>query len=626
MRGSTGATALFGLMVALSLHGSSPPARGSLVTWEFGGEITRVVDNQGFFGGAVDLGTPFFVRYTFESDTPDAEAGDPTRGVYAAVTELSGHIGTLPFGIADGPGRIGVRLQSPANASQAYGLSASAQILGAEAEVYMTLRDTSATAFSTDALPILPLDLGAFDTSVFTLDPTEKGIVAEGTVTSLVPEPTTLALLGLGALALIGKTRRRRLKAVRPPAHPCARIHGFVTLLAASAAINAALCPTARAVDCNDNEINDECDMNCDFARCHTEPCGGIPDCNQNRIPDQCDIGGCDPIEIVFLLDISSSLGTETPITAVELCASIIDALNDPILAPVTVSAEVLAMGTPVGDDTPCPCCCADLSGCESNEELFAGKYGTRTCALTNSFGDCAGIGNRNDEDWGNATAIVAANKNWGPGPRIVVPISDEGPRCGDPIDEFDDDVIDEVVPVVGCHRVIVSPVVDVSDQDLRQLAVELRDGGVPGGAVLDITDAHLAARLVKMIRAACPSDCNANGVPDSCDIANGTSRDCFHHCCAPHATPGCADPVVEAEVCAETGLSGCCTTEWTSACAASAETLGHCDSGDGIPDDCQTDGPDCDESGPPDTCQAACAPSARPWGRRIAPRTSSFA
>ena len=84
---------------------------------------------------------------------------------------------------------------------------------------------------------------------------------------------------------------------------------------------------------------------------------------------------------------------------------------------------EILGLGT---GGYECTCCTSTV----------ALAYGTATPGLPEHLRTCGGCEVGDCEDWAPATAIVAGNKEertgWSPGPRIVVPISDEGPRCGD--------------------------------------------------------------------------------------------------------------------------------------------------------------------------------------------------
>jgi len=49
--------------------------------------------------------------------------------------------------------------------------------------------------------------------------------------------------------------------------------------------------PSLTPPDCNDNGINDPCDVNCDAlgGACNVEGCGGSDDCSGNLIPDECE-------------------------------------------------------------------------------------------------------------------------------------------------------------------------------------------------------------------------------------------------------------------------------------------------------------------------------------------------
>ncbi|MFT4569301.1 MAG: hypothetical protein ACI8TX_000487 [Hyphomicrobiaceae bacterium] len=70
---------------------------------------------------------------------------------------------------------------------------------------------------------------------------------------------------------------------------------------------------------------------------------------------------------------------------------------------------------------------------------------------------------NDNDnEDWGNATSILADEFPWTPGAlRVIVPISDEGPdngdSCRDPGD--DRDAIENAIVLANENDVTVSPI-----------------------------------------------------------------------------------------------------------------------------------------------------------------------
>ena len=205
-------------------------------------------------------------------------------------------------------------------------------------------------------------------------------------------------------------------------------------------------------------------------------------DCNANGIDDAEELAECPPIAVVFLMDTSHSMEYKIPL----ICPAITSALSDLAQSGLTVNSEILIIA-PGGED--CPCCTGIVT-----------VYGTTAPGLCDdeALGTCDSA-ERNREDWGPATAVVAANKNWGPGPRIVIPISDEGPRCGQSVDDDDRRVIDHTIPIAWEHRVIVSPIVEPGA--VAGLAGTLAYGSAPGGAVMDISDPDLAANLADHIR-----------------------------------------------------------------------------------------------------------------------------
>ncbi|MGB2984275.1 MAG: hypothetical protein WBE26_00190, partial [Phycisphaerae bacterium] len=314
-------------------------------------------------------------------------------------------------------------------------------------------------------------------------------------------------------------------------------------------------------------------------------------DCNNNGIEDTLELATCPEIDLVFIIDTSNSMDQELE----PLCEDIDGpegVLAQLAEAGLTGNAEIRAMA-PGG--AGCPCC----------TDTVANVYGTKAPCLPEVLGTCGGCNEGDCEDWGPATAIVAANRwwKWGPGPRIIIPISDEAPRCGSPINDPGDDrdAIDHAIYLVWDNHVIVSPVVDSGL--IRPLAEAFVSGGAPGGHVFDITDVDLADKLADHIRSTCPEDCNGNGVIDSCDIIDGSSPDCFAYqsdCCIPRAGPGCDDTATADCVCKDPpegyGFSDCCDVEWTEFCATAAVALctATCDAvPDGVPDECQPS-PDC--------------------------------
>jgi hypothetical protein len=341
---------------------------------------------------------------------------------------------------------------------------------------------------------------------------------------------------------------------------------------------------------------------------------GQFSDCNENGVDDTDDLADCPDIEIVFIIDASQSM-TNQQLThvcnTINASGSTDDILGYLADAGLTVHHEIRlpALGAPLNN---CPCCTGTVEQ----------TYGDTTTGLPEVLGDCP-----NDEgpleDWGPACAVVAGNKNWlAESIRLVVPITDEGPRCGSPTDDpgADRDAIENALPILRNARTAVISVIydNASSQErdrILRIAQDFVAGAYPGGRTFRESDYESAPALARDIAdriiALCPRDCNENGVIDFCDIADGTSLDCTGYqstCCIPQPEAGCDDPVIEDCVCNEFGFTWCCEIEWDDGCADLALTCSSdCDSlPNGVPDECESM-PDCNGNDIPDVCEISC-------------------
>jgi hypothetical protein len=293
------------------------------------------------------------------------------------------------------------------------------------------------------------------------------------------------------------------------------------------------------SVDCNFNGIPDECDVDPD------DPDGNgevSADCNNDGVPDEC--LQCPPLDVVFVMDTSGSMDDEGE----ALCSEIEQVAADLDAIGIEINAEFLGItqldfscltdtvenrfGTDVPGDPPC----------------------------------CPLLGNQ--EDWGPATAIVAANYPWTPGAvRVIVPLSDEGARDGDPCDDpgSDRQVIENAIVIANQYDVIVSPISGTGSSDcVIGLAEDLAMGTGGMNFISTDPDSDLAEFIFELVLSACETanDCNDNGVPDDCDIDP-------------------TDPDGNGEVSPDCNLNGipdeCDIADGTSEDA----------NGDGIPDEC---------------------------------------
>ncbi|MCA9311379.1 MAG: hypothetical protein KDA21_09255, partial [Phycisphaerales bacterium] len=258
--------------------------------------------------------------------------------------------------------------------------------------------------------------------------------------------------------------------------------------------------------DCNRNGIDDTCEI----------AAGLTPDCNEDGIPDDC--ASCPPVDIVFVMDTSSSMNDEASV----ICATV-TALSAYIANQgIDLQAEYLGIA-----DTP-----GGAFGCLTDSVI--NRFGTTVPGMppagNETLGDCPGGSEVPSEDWARATSIVAAYQPWRPGAlRIVVPISDEGPWCGDPVNVFDDDATFHAITIALGGEVIISPLLGTgSSQAVIDRGALLADA--TGGEWTLTTEGgqEIFDSISNIVLAACfrVTDCNQNGIPDDCDIASGHSAD----------------------------------------------------------------------------------------------------
>ncbi len=270
------------------------------------------------------------------------------------------------------------------------------------------------------------------------------------------------------------------------------------------------LCDIAlgTATDCNGNGLPDVCDL----------ASGTSDDCNLDGIPDDCPI--CPPVEVVFIMDTSTSMDDE----AAALCGSINAVVVHLEAAGVEVQARLLGICDTPGGAYACL------------EDHVANLLGTTVPSTPppglETLGACPGGLEVCQEDWGLATAVVAGAYPWLPATesiRLVIPLSDEGSWCGDPVTQLDQDAITFAVAVALASGVIVSPITGSgSSSSVIALAQSLADetGGIHFASTTPSSD--IADAIVELVLAACSAftDCNDNDVLDECDIASGFSLD----------------------------------------------------------------------------------------------------
>ena len=225
-------------IVAL-LISNNQPASATIITVEVEGVVDSIGTYFGFdLDGSVSIGTPMSGFCTYDTDTPDYLDSDDSRGAYPLIS-ISMTIGNYTFThnpMSSKWSSFYVRTYSAISGSAVYsagspesrfegtitvnGIPKSYDDLSwyISQFVIMELSTSSSEQIPTDALPDLDSwpDISVFDLerkflAVFGKEPGDNTgsfeIGGEVTSATVIPEPATLLLLGLGSLALLTKRR-----------------------------------------------------------------------------------------------------------------------------------------------------------------------------------------------------------------------------------------------------------------------------------------------------------------------------------------------------------------------------------------------------------------------------------
>ena len=303
----------------------------------------------------------------------------------------------------------------------------------------------------------------------------------------------------------------------------------LVTDTVANAIYVFALCDASQApeLDCNGNGIYDLCEI----------AQGDVADCNRNGIPDDCDLlsgvsqdcnldglpddcPDCVPVEVVFVMDTSTSMDDE----AAAICNNMALIVSYLEAAGVQVLPTLYGICNQPGGAYSC---------LEGNVITALGTTvpGTPPVGLE-QLGACPGGNEVCSEDWGLATAVVAGSFPWLPASnsiRLIIPLSDEGAWCGDPVTQMDNDAITHAISIAQQNNVIVSPITGTgASASVIGLAQSLATatGGLRFSSTNSAND--IAFAIADLVLDACASegDCDGNGVIDDCEITGQPSLD----------------------------------------------------------------------------------------------------
>ena len=192
------------------------PAEATLITIEIEGVVDSVIDNGNYLEGKIKPGDIIRGFYVYESTTPDSSPLDPVQGNYwhyappagIALTVGGFNFMTDPFNIAF---RIVIRNNTPSG-NDIYGVESSNNLHLSNGTlvggILWSMKDHTGSALSSDALPTTAPALDDWQDNILNFGGGTRanGYAILGRVTSAIPEPATIVLLGLGGL-LLGRRR-----------------------------------------------------------------------------------------------------------------------------------------------------------------------------------------------------------------------------------------------------------------------------------------------------------------------------------------------------------------------------------------------------------------------------------
>jgi len=333
--------------------------------------------------------------------------------------------------------------------------------------------------------------------------------------------------------------------------------------------------PGGSIQDCNGNGIPDECEPDCN-ANGVPDDCdiadGTSQDCNGNGVPDECE-ADCNGNGVPDECDIADGTSQDCDGNGVP------DECDPDCNANGVADGCDIAGGTSEdcnGNGVPDECeSDPDPSGSQAQDECVNAEpvcpgftyFGT-TVGATNDGSATCGSSVGSPDVWYRFTAAndgVLTVSLCGSGYDTVLSVHAACP--GDETNEVacnDDDC--------GYHSEVAVTVTAGRTYWIRIAGY----GGETGWFQMTLSGPG------------CASDCNGNGVPDQCDIADGTSQDCDGNGLPDECQPDCNGNGV-ADV-----------------CDLSAGTSTDCN-GNGVPDECDiADGTsaDCDGDNVPDECE----------------------
>jgi hypothetical protein len=212
------------LFVVLALSAGNLWAE--IIEIDFTAKITWVDDLDGLLDGQINTGDIITGRYTYNSSTPATNPSDTAADYLHKSSPYGISIGAGEFVFQTDPGNVLYCVEIINNYHEEdaylmhsyYNLSLSNGAPVGAISLYLV--DSSADTLSSTALPTSVPVLEDWNEHYLCIDGKEEGsyFVFYAVITEIVPEPTTVLLLGFGGLALRsarGQALRRKCKVQR---------------------------------------------------------------------------------------------------------------------------------------------------------------------------------------------------------------------------------------------------------------------------------------------------------------------------------------------------------------------------------------------------------------------------
>jgi len=201
------------------------------------------------------------------------------------------------------------------------------------------------------------------------------------------------------------------------------------------------------------------------------------------EVPEGC--AACSELDIVFAFDTSGSMQPVAQAMC-DVAEELVSALADD---GIPVNPVYWGITNTAGGS----CLSSDIA-----TELGPEVPGSPPPWMTTLF-DCVDGGAGPTENWAPATAILAERYPWTDGAvRLVMPVADEGPYCGDPVNQFDIDATFYGREFALANDIVVSPLMpDFTPDPVRALAEVITVGT---GGIATVVD--FGADIVPVARA----------------------------------------------------------------------------------------------------------------------------